>query len=67
MTQKVRIRSKKVILLFIQHAGVGRILGTEKREVAGMTLVFGCRFEHDRMTLRVPWKRPAASASEPKL
>ena len=35
--------------------GVGRILGTEEREVAGMKLeMLVVRFEHDRMTLRVP-------------
>ena len=38
--------------------GVGRILGTEKREVAGMTLeMLVVRFEHDRMTLRVPLEK----------
>ena len=35
--------------------GVGRILGTEEREVAGINLeMLVVRFEHDRMTLRVP-------------
>jgi len=35
--------------------GVGRILGTEEREVAGTTLeMLVVRFEQDRMTLRVP-------------
>jgi CarD family transcriptional regulator len=38
--------------------GVGRILGTEEREVAGMTLeMLVVRFEHDRMTLRVPMEK----------
>ena len=35
--------------------GVGRILGTETREVAGIELeMLVVRFEQDRMTLRVP-------------
>ena len=35
--------------------GVGRILGTESREVAGIQLeMLVVRFEQDRMTLRVP-------------
>ena len=39
--------------------GVGRILGTEEREVAGTRLeMLVVRFEQDRMTLRVPWKKP---------
>ena len=38
--------------------GVGRILGTEQREVAGMVLeMLVVRFEHDRMTLRVPMEK----------
>ena len=38
--------------------GVGRILGTEKREVAGTTLeMLVVRFEQDRMTLRVPMEK----------
>ena len=38
--------------------GVGRILGTEEREVAGMKLeMLVVRFEHDRMTLRVPMEK----------
>ena len=38
--------------------GVGRILGTEKREVAGINLeMLIVRFEHDRMTLRVPMEK----------
>ena len=38
--------------------GVGRILGTEEREVAGMMLeMLVVRFEHDRMTLRVPMEK----------
>jgi len=35
--------------------GVGRILGTESREIGGATMeMLVVRFEHDRMTLRVP-------------
>ena len=35
--------------------GVGRILGTETREVAGMKLeMIVVSFDQDRMTLRVP-------------
>ncbi|MBT6415986.1 CarD family transcriptional regulator [Candidatus Puniceispirillum sp.] len=38
--------------------GVGRILGTETREVAGMKLeMLVVRFEQDRMTLRVPMEK----------
>ena len=38
--------------------GVGRILGTESREVAGIQLeMLLVRFEQDRMTLRVPMEK----------
>lgn len=38
--------------------GVGRILGTEQREVAGIPLeMLVVRFEHDRMTLKVPMEK----------
>lgn len=38
--------------------GVGRILGTETREVAGIKLeMLVVRFEQDRMTLRVPMEK----------
>ena len=38
--------------------GVGRILGTETREVAGIELeMLVVRFEQDRMTLRVPMEK----------
>ncbi|MDB2390590.1 CarD family transcriptional regulator [Alphaproteobacteria bacterium] len=38
--------------------GVGKILGTETREVAGMQLeMLVVRFEQDRMTLRVPMEK----------
>ena len=38
--------------------GVGRILGTESRDVGGSTLeMLVVRFEHDRMTLRVPLEK----------
>jgi CarD family transcriptional regulator len=38
--------------------GVGRILGTESREVAGIQLeMLMVRFEQDRMTLRVPMEK----------
>ena len=38
--------------------GVGRILGTEEREVAGTKLeMLVVRFEQDRMTLRVPMEK----------
>ena len=38
--------------------GVGRILGTESREMSGTTIeMLVVRFEHDRMTLRVPMEK----------
>ena len=38
--------------------GVGRILGTESREISGATIeMLVVRFEHDRMTLRVPMEK----------
>ena len=38
--------------------GVGRILGTEERDVGGtMMEMLAVRFEHDRMTLRVPMEK----------
>ena len=41
--------------------GVGRILGTESRDVGGSTLeMLVVRFEHDRMTLRVPLEKACA-------
>ena len=46
--------------------GVGVIAGIESQSVAGMTLeVYVITFEHEKMTLRVPTKRAAASGLRP--
>jgi len=55
MTQKSESSFEEGDFVVYPTHGVGRILGTEKREVAGITLeMLVVRFEHDRMTLRVP-------------
>ena len=42
--------------------GVGKVLGIEKQEIAGMALkLFVISFEHERMTLRVPVDKAADS------
>ena len=46
--------------------GVGEVKGIESQTVAGMTLeVYVITFEHEKMTLRVPTKRAAASGLRP--
>ena len=42
--------------------GVGHVLGTEKREIGGSLLeLVIVRFEHDKMTLRIPLSKAARS------
>tara|TARA_B100000131_G_C18097159_1_gene604476 strand:- start:1215 stop:1733 length:519 start_codon:yes stop_codon:yes gene_type:complete len=42
--------------------GVGHVLGTEKREIGGSLLeLVIVRFEHDKMTLRIPLSKAASS------
>ena len=42
--------------------GVGHVLGTEQREIEGSLLeLVIVRFEHDRMTLRIPINKAATS------
>ena len=58
MTQKSESSFEEGDFVVYPTHGVGRILGTEKHEVAGMTLeMLVVRFEHDRMTLRVPLEK----------
>merc|ERR1712091_149874 len=58
MTQKSESPFEEGDFVVYPTHGVGRILGTEKREVAGITLeMLVVRFEHDRMTLRVPLEK----------
>ena len=46
--------------------GVGEVKGVESQAIAGMTLeVYVITFEHEKMTLRVPTKRAAASGLRP--
>ena len=46
--------------------GVGRILGTEKQEIAGTELdLLVIDFEHDRMTLRIPLSKAHESGLRP--
>ena len=46
--------------------GVGEVKGIESQTVAGMTLEdYVITFEHEKMTLRVPTKRAAASGLRP--
>ena len=46
--------------------GVGRILGTEKQEIAGTELdLLVIDFEHDRMTLRMPLSKAHESGLRP--
>ena len=58
MTQKSESSFEEDDFVVYPTHGVGRILGTEKREVAGIILeMLVVRFEHDRMTLRVPLEK----------
>ena len=46
--------------------GVGKVLGTEKQEIAGTELdLLVIDFEHDRMTLRIPYLRLRSRACAP--
>jgi CarD family transcriptional regulator len=46
--------------------GVGEVVGIESQTVAGMNLeVYVITFEHEKMTLRVPTQRAAASGLRP--
>ena len=69
MTQKSESSFEEDDFVVYPTHGVGRILGTEKREVAGVTLeMLVVRFEHDRMTLRVPLgKSPKSWLTDPEL
>ena len=58
MTRKTESSFEEGDFVVYPTHGVGRILGAEKREVAGITLeMLVVRFEHDRMTLRVPMEK----------
>ena len=42
--------------------GVGHVLGTEKREIGGsLRALVRVRFDHDKMTLRIPLSKAASS------
>ena len=46
--------------------GVGKVLGTEKQEIAGTELdLLVIDFEHDRMTLRIPLSKAQESGLRP--
>ena len=58
MTKKVESTFDKGDFVVYPPHGVGRILGTETRDVGGSALeMLVVRFEHDRMTLRVPLEK----------
>src|SRR5210317_1164960 len=58
MARKSEISFEEGDFVVYPTHGVGRILGTENREVAGIKLeMLVVRFEHDRMTLRVPMEK----------
>jgi CarD family transcriptional regulator len=58
MTKKVESTFDKGDFVVYPTHGVGRILGTETRDVGGSALeMLVVRFEHDRMTLRVPLEK----------
>ena len=53
MTKKIEFKTGDFVV-YPTH-GVGKILGTEIEEIAGMELdLLVINFEHDRMTLRIP-------------
>ena len=58
MTKKVESTFDKGDFVVYPTHGVGRILGTETRDVGGSALeMLVVRFEQDRMTLRVPLEK----------
>ena len=58
MTKKVESTFDKGDFVVYPTHGVGRILGTETRDVGGSALeMLVVRFEHDRMTPRVPLEK----------
>ena len=58
MTRKSETSFEEGDFVVYPTHGVGRILGTEEREVAGTKLeMLVVRFEQDRMTLRVPMEK----------
>ena len=58
MSKKTESTFEKDDFVVYPTHGVGRILGTESRDVGGSTLeMLVVRFEHDRMTLRVPLEK----------
>ena len=58
MSKKTESTFEKDDFVVYPTHGVGRILGTERRDVGGSTLeMLVVRFEHDRMTLRVPLEK----------
>ena len=55
MAKKTEAAFKEDDFVVYPTHGVGRILGTETREISGTTIeMLVVRFEQDRMTLRVP-------------
>ena len=58
MTKKAESAFEKDNFVVYPTHGVGRILGTESRDVDGTMLeMLVVRFEHERMTLRVPLEK----------
>ena len=58
MTKKAESAFEKDDFVVYPTHGVGRILGTESRDVDGTMLeMLVVRFEHERMTLRVPLEK----------
>jgi CarD family transcriptional regulator len=58
MSKKTESTFEKDDFVVYPTHGVGRILGTESRDVGGNALeMLVVRFEHDRMTLRVPLEK----------
>ena len=58
MSKKTEAAFKEDDFVVYPTHGVGRILGTETREISGSEIeLLVVRFEHDRMTLRVPMEK----------
>ena len=58
MSKKTEAAFKEDDFVVYPTHGVGRILGTETREISGSVIeLLVVRFEHDRMTLRVPMEK----------
>ena len=58
MSKKTEAAFKEGDFVVYPTHGVGRILGTETREISGSEIeLLVVRFEHDRMTLRVPMEK----------